>query len=57
MTPCWCAASTASAICFAIASQELRFPTEPCEAVGIVGQGGQKHLDRDEAIQLRVAAL
>jgi hypothetical protein len=34
--------------------KELRFPTEPCEAVGIVGQGGQQDLDRDKAIQRRI---
>ena len=35
--------------------KELRFPAEPCEAIGIVGDGGQQDLDRDVAIQRRVA--
>ena len=35
--------------------EDLRFADEPCEAIGIVGDGGQQHFDRDVAIQLRVA--
>jgi hypothetical protein len=35
--------------------QELRFPAEPCEAIGIVGDGGQQDFDRDVTIQLRIA--
>ncbi len=35
--------------------EDLRFPAEACEAIGIVGNGRQQDLDRDLAIQLRVA--
>ncbi len=34
--------------------EHLRFTTKSREAIGIVGDGGQQHLDRDVAIQLRV---
>ena len=34
--------------------KELRFPAEPCKAIGIVGDGGQQDFDRDVAIQLRI---
>ena len=35
--------------------EELRFPAEPRQAIGIVGDGGQQDLDRHVAIQLRIA--
>ena len=35
--------------------EHLRFTTEAREAIGIVGNGRQQDLDRDLAIQLRVA--
>ena len=34
--------------------EELRFPAEAREAIGIVGDGGEQDFDRDVAIQLRV---
>ena len=34
--------------------EHLRFTPEPGEAVGIVGDGGQQHFDRDLAVQRRV---
>jgi hypothetical protein len=102
MTPCSCAASSASPICFAIGrasssgmaprvrrcarsspstrfhhegadasavlqavdvrdvwvvqrSEDLSFSLEPGEPIGIVGKGIRQHLQRDVAIQLRVA--
>ena len=35
--------------------QHLRLAAEARQAIGIVGDGGQQHLDRDVAIQLGVA--
>ena len=35
--------------------QHLRLSAEARQAVGVVGNGGQQHLDRDVAIQLRIA--
>ena len=35
--------------------EELRFAAEPCEAIGIVGDGGQQDLDGHVAIQSRIA--
>ena len=35
--------------------EHLRFATESGEAIGIVGNGGKQDLDRNVAIQLRVA--
>src|SRR5262245_65668785 len=35
--------------------QQLRFAAEACKTLGVAGDGGQEHLDRDVAVQLRIA--